>query len=97
LDALLFEQDEDLIDLLRVGVVVRQVVVDLVVGQEAFFLARFEQSLQAVVDLVHQSLPRPQDRTPATEEASGPNSPDDRVCSCRSSSRAVAWSSAAFN
>ena len=56
LDALIFQQDEELIDLFGVGVVVGQMVVDLTVGQVAFFLARFEQSLQAVVDLLHQTL-----------------------------------------
>jgi hypothetical protein len=34
------------------------VVVDLTVGQIALLLALFEQSLQAVFELFHQSLPR---------------------------------------
>ena len=56
LDALLFEKDQDLIDLLGIGVVIRQMVVDLIVGQEALFLARLEQSFQAVIGLFHQTL-----------------------------------------
>ena len=61
LDTLGFEEHQQLIDFLGVGVVVRQVVVDLAVCEIAFLLARFEQgfqAIQAVVDLFHQTLPR---------------------------------------
>ena len=58
LDALLFEQDQELIDLLGIGVVVGQMVVDLTVGQVALFLARFEQGLQAVVRSSPSNPPR---------------------------------------
>src|SRR5262249_4661914 len=73
LDPLGLEQHEQLVDLLGVGVVIRQVVVDLAVCQIALLLALFEQGLQAVVELFHQTLPHP--RVPDTafkrEETAG--------------------------
>ena len=56
LDALLFEHEDELIELFGVDGVVRQVIVDLGEGQVALFLALVEQGLQALVDLLHQTL-----------------------------------------
>ena len=53
---ILEEQGIELIELLGVDGVVRQVVVDLGEGQVAFFLALVEQGLQALVELLHQTL-----------------------------------------
>src|SRR5262245_7092639 len=57
LDALVLEQDQELIQFLGVDGVIRQIVVDLAVCQVAFLLALVEQSFQALVDLLHQTLP----------------------------------------
>src|SRR5262249_32203253 len=61
LDAFLFEKDEQLVELLGVDGVIGQIIVDLAIGQVALFLALLEQGLQAVVDLLHQTLPREQE------------------------------------
>src|SRR5581483_1330940 len=59
LDPLFFQEDEELIELLGVDGVIGQVIVDLPVGQVALFLALLEQGFQAVIDLLHQTLPHP--------------------------------------
>ncbi len=71
LDALFFKENQDLIDLLGVGVVVREMIVDLVVGQVALVLSGFEQGFQAVVDFLHQYHLASRPAARATVDASG--------------------------
>src|SRR5207253_4190761 len=58
LDALLLQNQEELIELLGIDRIVGQVFVNLTVGQVTFIFARFEQRLQAFVHFqIHQSPP----------------------------------------
>src|SRR5579884_643837 len=88
-------------------------VVDLTVGQVAFFLARLEQSFQAVIDLFHQTLlalievRSSEFRVPSRDRkgAVGTTAPlRSRLgtqnfvrCSCRSNSNSAAGSRTAFS
>src|SRR5262249_28569033 len=58
LDALVFQQHQELVELLGIDRVVGQVIVYLTERQIAFLLALLEQDLQARVDLFHPNPPR---------------------------------------
>src|SRR5208337_1952612 len=64
LDSLFLQNEQELVELLGIDGVVGQVVVDLTVGQVTLFLARFEQGLEALVDLLHASSPQLKIRFP---------------------------------
>ena len=57
IDALFFEGDQQVIELLGIDFFVGQIVVDLVVGQIALGLALGDQFLQILVRMVHLSIP----------------------------------------
>ena len=58
-DALLFEEQQELIELFGIDGVVGEIFVDLAVGQIALFLARIDERLQALIQFqFHQILRR---------------------------------------